>query len=317
MNEDGRIDDRDAQDGGGGFGAPTGEGLTIDGSYRPLNTYAVFHATVIATDGTVFTDLPLAAYQFPDTTIAFRLEDPAIHTLTTAGVARGNLQGVAITSGHTFYRAVAPEGHNDAFPCYTPGTLIDTASGPRPVEALRVGDLVWTLDHGFQPVRWVGARRIALPADGSRDHLRPIRIAASALGGDGDDLRVSPQHRVLLQSRIAQRMFGAAQVLVPAKALLELPGVSVTMDIDQVTYVHFACADHQIVRANGVLSESLYLGAQAGRMLGASAMAEITAIFPDLDLPAAAAPLLSVTKARALIARHQRNRRPLLQRTTC
>jgi hypothetical protein len=39
-------------------------------------------------------------------------------------------------------------------------------------------------------------------------------------------LHVSPQHRILLRNRVAQRMFGAAEVLVAAKALLDLPGVT-------------------------------------------------------------------------------------------
>ena len=40
-------------------------------------------------------------------------------------------------------------------PCYAPGTMIDTPDGPRAVETLQVGDLVMTLDHGPQSIRWV------------------------------------------------------------------------------------------------------------------------------------------------------------------
>lgn len=39
--------------------------------------------------------------------------------------------------------------------CFTLGTLIDTDRGPVPIEELSVGDRVATLDHGFQPIRWV------------------------------------------------------------------------------------------------------------------------------------------------------------------
>lgn len=308
VNGDNRIDDRDGQDGGGGaFNAPIGEGLTIDGSFSQLSTYAVFPATVTATDGQTFANLALAAYQFPDTTIAFRLEDTAIQTLALAGISRGAIRSVTITGGPVHSRGVTPGGHDDAFPCYTPGTLIDTNAGPRPVESLSAGDRVWTRDNGFQPVLWTGIRQLALPADGSRDHLRPVRIAPGVLDPAGDGLTVSPQHRILVQSRIAQRMFGTMQVLVPAKALLDLPGVSLATDIARVTYVHFACASHQIVRANGLLSESLYLGSQALTMLGAAARAEIAAIFPGLDSPAPAARLVGVTQARTLVARHRRN----------
>lgn len=36
--------------------------------------------------------------------------------------------------------------------CFVAGTLIETADGPRPVEALQPGDLVLTRDHGLQPL---------------------------------------------------------------------------------------------------------------------------------------------------------------------
>ncbi len=39
--------------------------------------------------------------------------------------------------------------------CFANCTQIDTPRGPRIVEALRMGDLVDTLDHGPRPVRWV------------------------------------------------------------------------------------------------------------------------------------------------------------------
>ena len=41
-------------------------------------------------------------------------------------------------------------------PCFTPGTLIATANGLRPVESLEVGDLVPTRDSGMQRIRWTG-----------------------------------------------------------------------------------------------------------------------------------------------------------------
>ena len=41
-------------------------------------------------------------------------------------------------------------------PCFTAGTLIDTPTGAKPVETLRTGDLVRTLHHGPQSIRWIG-----------------------------------------------------------------------------------------------------------------------------------------------------------------
>ena len=36
--------------------------------------------------------------------------------------------------------------------CFTPRTLIATPRGARPIETLKVGDLVMTRDHGMQPM---------------------------------------------------------------------------------------------------------------------------------------------------------------------
>ncbi|MEE4187556.1 MAG: Hint domain-containing protein, partial [Roseobacter sp.] len=59
-------------------------------------------------------------------------------------------------------------------PCLTRGTLIRTPSGDVPIESLNVGDLVCTMHHGAQQIRWIGSRRVELGADASTDNrLRP------------------------------------------------------------------------------------------------------------------------------------------------
>ena len=72
--------------------------------------------------------------------------------------------------------------------CFTRGTLIETDKGPRAIETLQAGDLVWTLDAGHQPIRWIGETRLDAQALARAPHLRPIRIAAGALG-DGTPSR--------------------------------------------------------------------------------------------------------------------------------
>ena len=203
--------------------------------------------------------------------------------------------------------------------CFTRGTLIDCADGARPVETLRVGDLVQTLDRGLQPIRWIASRRLGAEL-AAQPRLCPIRIRKGALGPGmpAADLLVSPQHRILVRSGIAHRMFGAAEVLVAAKQLLELEGVEIAQ-LDSVEYVHFAFDRHEIVTANGAQSESLYPGPQALKSLGRAARDELFAIFPLLQgapaAPTAARELVSGRQGRKLAARHAMHDRPLVAAT--
>lgn len=56
----------------------------------------------------------------------------------------------------TYYQQA--DSNPGTIPCYAPGTLIDTPDGPRPVQTLQPGDLLLTLDHGPQLIRWTHKR---------------------------------------------------------------------------------------------------------------------------------------------------------------
>lgn len=161
-------------------------------------------------------------------------------------------------------------------PCFTAGTRIRTPYGPVPVEMLQPGDLVMTRDDGPQPVRWAGSRRVA--AEGS---LAPVRIQAGRFGRHGD-LLVSPQHRILLRDAQAELLFGEEEVLVAAKDLVD--GSTVTQQPGgEVTYVHLMFDRHQVVWSEGLQSESFLPGPQTASLMEEEVLAEICAIFPELD----------------------------------
>ncbi|RDW12051.1 Hint domain-containing protein [Paracoccus thiocyanatus] len=130
------------------------------------------------------------------------------------------------------------------------------------------------------------------------------------------DLVVSPQHRILLRSRAALRMFGTNEILAAAKQLLQIDGVDLATDLAEVEYVHILFDRHEVVWANGTATESLYLGPQALGALPAKAVEEILAIFPELTerthVPEGARMLVSGRKARKLANRHAKNGRPLV-----
>lgn len=171
--------------------------------------------------------------------------------------------------------------------CFAAGTLIATPRGPRPVERLRPGDRVTTLDRGPQPVRWAGRRALNAHQLAANPKLRPIRIQAGALapGVPTRDLLVSRQHRLLVGSKRIARRLGAWEVLVAAKQLVGRKGVEVAADVTAVSYHHLLFDRHEILIANGAPAESLYPGPQALAALGPDAAAELIALFPDVALP--------------------------------
>jgi len=206
----------------------------------------------------------------------------------------------------------------DEFACFVRGTMIAVAHGTRPVETLEPGDLVMTRDNGLQPIRWIGSARGGGRRTGIPENLRPIRISAGALGTNvpSQDLLVSPQHRILVCSKIAQRMFGAEEILVAAKQLLQLDGVEIADDLREVEYFHILFDRHEIVTSGGAQTESLYTGPEALKLIGAQAREEIFTLFPELrehgHLALPARPLVKGRKGLKLVARHAEHQRALV-----
>ncbi len=201
-----------------------------------------------------------------------------------------------------------PDWHG--VPCFVEGTRLLTPNGQRSIENLAVGDLVETADHGAQVVRWHGVRTLDAVDLDARPNLRPIRISRGALGDrlPKRDLLVSPQHRMIVRSTVAQELFGVDEVLVAAKHLLSLDGVEVADDLAEVRYHHVLFDRHEVVFAEGAASESLYTGKQALKMVGEAARTEILSLFPELEntdeAAAGARIFLSGREGRALAQRH-------------
>lgn len=150
-------------------------------------------------------------------------------------------------------------------------------------------------------------------------HLRPVRIFAGALGKGlpVSDLLVCPQHRILVRSRIAARIFDADEVLVAATQLTAISGIDIAEDEKEVEYFHFLFDQHEIVYAEGAETESLYTGPEALNALSAAAVREIFEIFPELVTldPKTPSPparrLIPGKLGRNLAKRHCNNQMPL------
>ncbi|TDE37115.1 choice-of-anchor L domain-containing protein [Antarcticimicrobium sediminis] len=186
-------------------------------------------------------------------------------------------------------------------PCLVAGTMVETPNGMVAVEDLVPGDLVMTRDDGPQPVRWCGSStRRASGQDA------PVVIAAGTLGDHGT-AELSQNHRVLMRSPQAELLFGEGEVLVKAKDLVNGATIRLRGDGAQVTYVHVMFDSHQIIRGNGLDSESYHPGQETIGSFDADTRDEILRLMPDARAAAdfgygpAARPSLKSYESRALL----------------
>lgn len=191
--------------------------------------------------------------------------------------------------------------YSSVFVCLAAGTRVATPSGEIPVQDLKLGDRLLTLDRGAQPVLWIS--HAVKRFEGRADPGRPVLIPPGAVCGQAPSqgLRVSPQHRLLLQDEDGR------QVLAPAKAFVGLRGIRILRGIRQVSYYNFLLPRHEIILANGLPVESFYPGRQALRTLPHGQRQRLFGLFPALiqhpgtGFGAPARPLLAAGEARRLI----------------
>jgi hypothetical protein len=168
--------------------------------------------------------------------------------------------------------------------CFASGVLIATEQGDVAVENLVPGDKILTLDHGYQPLQWVGNRALGLGDLIANPKLRPIRIGAGSLGRGlpRRDLNVSPQHRMLVDGPRAELLFGEAEVLVAATHLTGLAGVEQALPRG-VTYFHLLFDRHEIICAEGSWTESYQPSNDSVNAMDQAQREELLALFPKID----------------------------------
>jgi hypothetical protein len=284
---------------------------------------AVYQGVLTYMDGTSSATLDLVLVQMTNGDLYLVPSPTAAHPTNIALVADA-VRAVTLTGlvGNTYTGMGIDRPVLTFIPCFTRGTRIATPDGDLPVERIRPGDWLNTLDNGPQQVRWVGMRRIEGAELRANPRLWPVRIAAGALspGMPHADLVVSQQHRMLVRSPIAARMTGKAEVLVAARHLIGLPGIDLVEDAPRVEYWHILMDRHEVLTADGAAAESLYLGDQACKALGDAARAEIALLMPELfgdqgpaSPPKPARILMPGRQARRMAARHEINERQLFQ----
>ena len=132
--------------------------------------------------------------------------------------------------------------------CVVAGARVATDQGLIAVEALQVGDLVLTLDHGMQTLRWCGWRRVA-----SQGAFAAVSIPAGTFGNHGA-LRVPPQQRLLVSGGFVE--VEADVALVRAVDLVQAGLLRQDHSGCPVTYHHLLFDRHAVINAEGLWGDS-------------------------------------------------------------
>jgi hypothetical protein len=166
--------------------------------------------------------------------------------------------------------------------CFFKGTLILTPYGERRVEDLVSGDLISTQDNGPQPIAWMCKNKISAKDMKANPDALHIRFSKGSLGYKipHRDLILVPNHRLLIDDWRASYLFEESKVLATAVSLQNGKTVrAIKPRKISVEYYHLVFENHEIITANGALSESLLLSDDFINSLSVKARAELGGIF--------------------------------------
>lgn len=220
----------------------------------------------------------LDAGQSLDITFNIRVRDTSFNN---ANGYASTVNGTAVVDTHQV--TITIFGETEV--CFARGTDILTDLGPRRIETLRVGDLVLTRDNGLQPLRWISASKVSQDRRRGNSQLDPVAIAPDAFapGVPNKTLRVSPQHRLLMEGPQVNLLLAQDAALASAKSLVNGDSIyECGAEVADLEYWHIVLDQHEIVFANGCPAETLHFGDVALSTLTKAQMEELDAIFPDL-----------------------------------
>ena len=185
--------------------------------------------------------------------------------------------------------------------CFARGTLIETSVGEKPIETLRVGDMVRNAAGDLVPLRWISSSQYDYGQLVFVPKLRPVCIPAGYFGRGAphSDLWVSRQHRIVVHGWAAELYTGQEAVFIPASHLMGAPQVPGPDWLGGVEYFHLLFDRHEILLSNGLQSESLFVGKEALDSVGPEARLELQALLDDWDSAAHAPAQTALTTLTA------------------
>ncbi|WP_428928635.1 Hint domain-containing protein [Marinibacterium sp. SX1] len=160
---------------------------------------------------------------------------------------------------------------------FTRGTHITMATGRQvPIEDIRPGDRVLTRDFGAQEVRWIGQTTVRAVGD-----FAPIVVTKGTLNNE-NDLVVSPDHRLFIYQRTDRIGAGRADLLVPARHLVNDDSIYVRTG-GFVDYYQILFDRHHIIYAEGIAAESTLINPRTRPALPGELVEKLQAMLPRND----------------------------------
>ncbi|MGB2203565.1 MAG: Hint domain-containing protein [Pseudooceanicola atlanticus] len=133
------------------------------------------------------------------------------------------------------------------------GTKIATAMGFQKIETLEPGARVVTFDNGLQQVRAVRREPLWFASAECPRSLHPLFVPAGAIG-NAQDMMLLPHQAVLVESDAAEAAFGDPFVLMQAKDLEGIQGITRVAPTAPMTVVTLEFeTDEVIFAASGAM----------------------------------------------------------------
>ncbi len=138
------------------------------------------------------------------------------------------------------------------------GAMVPTPGGPVMAGDIVPGDLVQTVDHGAQPLRW--CRRVERPAMGA---WTPVRLRAPYYGA-GHDLLVGPGTRLVMSGTEVDYLFAEDEVMARARHLVDGRAALFETRRPVVAQVALMFDRHEVLDIDGCRVETMYRGSEPG-----------------------------------------------------
>ncbi|MCP9318821.1 Hint domain-containing protein [Acetobacter persici] len=219
---------------------PSVDTIELQNTVQPIGSYQISTSgsgKTITLYGTNGTDV-VASYAV-NTASGVTLPDGVYTSIGSQDQSVNPLE-ITYSNGNTYIGA-----------CFLAGSMIRTPRGERAVESLTVGETVLVFENGQpveRPIVWTGKAlahvRAGLPDDEAGYPVRVMKNAISS-GVPDRDLLVTPEHCLYFEGHF-----------IPARMLVNGRTILFDRSVTTYTYYHIETAQHSVITANNVQTES-------------------------------------------------------------